>query len=47
MRMRAYPGENPETLPPPEALVPLFLDLVDSGLEESGRVYDFKSYKAK
>jgi NAD(P)-dependent dehydrogenase (short-subunit alcohol dehydrogenase family) len=47
MRTRAYPGENPETLPPPEALVPLFLDLVDSGLEESGRVYDFKSYKAK
>lgn len=47
MRMRAYPGENPDTLPPPEALVPLFLDLLDSGLSESGQVYDFKSYKAK
>jgi len=42
MRQRAYPGENPETLPPPEALVPLFLDLVDAGQSESGQVYNFK-----
>jgi NAD(P)-dependent dehydrogenase (short-subunit alcohol dehydrogenase family) len=43
MRQRAFPGENPATLPEPEALVPLFLDLVDAGLTESGRVYDFKT----
>ena len=43
MRQRAFPGENPATLPEPEALVPLFLDLVDTGLTESGRVYDFKT----
>jgi NAD(P)-dependent dehydrogenase (short-subunit alcohol dehydrogenase family) len=42
MRQRAYPGENPETLPPPEALVPLFLDLVDAGQSDSGQVYNFK-----
>jgi NAD(P)-dependent dehydrogenase (short-subunit alcohol dehydrogenase family) len=42
MRQRAYPGENPETLPPPEALVPMFLDLVDAGLAESGQIYNFK-----
>lgn len=43
MRQRAFPGENPATLPEPEALVPLFLDLVDAGQTESGRVYDFKT----
>jgi NAD(P)-dependent dehydrogenase (short-subunit alcohol dehydrogenase family) len=42
MRARAFPGENPETLPTPEALVPLFLDLVDAGQSESGQVYNFK-----
>jgi NAD(P)-dependent dehydrogenase (short-subunit alcohol dehydrogenase family) len=42
MRARAFPGENPETLPSPEALVPLFLDLVDAGQSESGQVYNFK-----
>jgi NAD(P)-dependent dehydrogenase (short-subunit alcohol dehydrogenase family) len=42
MRQRAFPGENPETLPPPEALVPLFLDIVDAGQSDSGQVYNFK-----
>ncbi|NKB16693.1 MAG: hypothetical protein HC774_07265 [Sphingomonadales bacterium] len=42
MRQRAFPGENPETLPPPEALVPMFLDLVDVGQSDSGQVYNFK-----
>jgi len=47
MRARAFPGENPATLPEPEALVPLFLDLVDGGLAESGRVYDIKAAASK
>ena len=42
MRQRAFPGENPETLPPPEALVPMFLDLVDAGQSDSGQIYNFK-----
>jgi len=42
MRQRAYPGEDPQTLPEPEALVPLFLDLVDAGQSDSGQVYNFK-----
>lgn len=46
MRQRAFPGENPATLPEPEALVPLFLDLVDAGQTENGRVYDFKAAKS-
>jgi NAD(P)-dependent dehydrogenase (short-subunit alcohol dehydrogenase family) len=47
MRQRAFPGENPATLPEPEALVPLFLDLVDAGQVESGKVYDFKTGTSK
>ena len=46
MRQRAFPGENPASLPEPEALVPLFLDLVDAGQSESGLVYDFKTAKS-
>ncbi|MEO8651954.1 MAG: SDR family NAD(P)-dependent oxidoreductase, partial [Hyphomicrobiaceae bacterium] len=42
MRQRAFPGENPETLPPPEALVPMFLDLVDASQSDSGQIYNFK-----
>jgi NAD(P)-dependent dehydrogenase (short-subunit alcohol dehydrogenase family) len=42
MRQRAFPGENPETLPPPEALVPMFLDLLDVGQSDSGQIYNFK-----
>ena len=42
MRQRAFPGENPETLPPPEALVPLFLDLVDARQSDSGQIYNFR-----
>ncbi|MFN3745912.1 MAG: SDR family NAD(P)-dependent oxidoreductase [Hyphomicrobiaceae bacterium] len=47
MRARAFPGENPATLPEPEALVPLFLDLVDAGLKETGRVFDFRAGTSK
>jgi NAD(P)-dependent dehydrogenase (short-subunit alcohol dehydrogenase family) len=47
MRARAFPGENPATLPEPEALVPLFLDLVDARLTASGRVYDFRTGTSK
>ncbi len=47
MRQRAFPGENPASLPEPEALVPLFLDLVDGGVAESGKVYDFKATASK
>lgn len=47
MRQRAFPGEHPDTLPAPEELVPMFLDLVDVGQSDSGNVYNFKSSKAK
>ena len=47
MRARAFPGENPEVLPVPEDLLPLFFDLIDAGHSESGQVHNFKSAKAK
>lgn len=33
MRMTAFPGEDPDTLPPPEALAPLFVELARSDIE--------------
>jgi NAD(P)-dependent dehydrogenase (short-subunit alcohol dehydrogenase family) len=33
MRAQAFPGEDPETLPPPEAIVPTVLDLVRPDVE--------------
>ena len=38
MRMQAFPGEDPADLTPPEALVPLLLDLVKPGSEPPLRV---------
>jgi NAD(P)-dependent dehydrogenase (short-subunit alcohol dehydrogenase family) len=43
MRARAFPGEDPATLKPPEALVPLFLKLADPKHTETGNLYDFPS----
>ena len=38
MRMQAFPGEDPADLTPPEALVPLLLELVAPGAEPPLRV---------
>lgn len=43
MRARAFPGENPETLPTPEALVPLFLELLDPAFSETGTMRSFRA----
>ncbi len=42
MRARAFPGEDPETLPQPEELVPLFLDLIMERQTANGKRFDFK-----
>lgn len=39
MRAQAFPGEDPDTLPAPEALCDLFLKLTDSALKETGQVF--------
>ncbi|MGF1606789.1 MAG: SDR family NAD(P)-dependent oxidoreductase [Rhodothalassiaceae bacterium] len=41
MRAQAFPGEEPETLPAPEALVPLFVKLADPNLTANGEVFRF------
>ena len=36
MRAKAMPGEDPKTLPPPEALVPLIVDLLSPSCTKNG-----------
>ena len=40
MRAQAMPGEDPETLPKPDTLVPLFMSLVDPALTRHGECID-------
>ncbi len=43
MRARAMPGEDPKTLPPPEALVPLIVELLSPGCTKNGEIVVFKA----
>lgn len=43
MRARAMPGEDPETLPEPEALLPSLFGLLDPALTVSGRTFEFRT----
>lgn len=43
MRARAMPGEDPETLLLPDALIPSLFALLDTHLDVSGRTFEFKS----
>jgi NAD(P)-dependent dehydrogenase (short-subunit alcohol dehydrogenase family) len=47
MRAKAFPGEDPNTLAGPDALVPLFLELVSPECDFSGRVINFADWKKK
>ena len=47
MRAKAMPGENPATLPPPEELVPLFLEMAGPDYEGTGQVIDFQSWRTQ
>ena len=42
MRQQAYPGEDPMTLPTPEELAPLFLDVAAPDCTDNGRIFEFK-----
>jgi len=42
MRAKAFPGEDPETLPAPEELVPLFLELVSPDQTANGEIFKFR-----
>ena len=42
MRAAAMPGEDPQSIKDPDALVPLFLKLASANLIETGKVFDYK-----
>ncbi len=45
MRAKAFPGEDPATLPSPEDLVPLFLELASPECERNGEVINFRQWR--
>lgn len=45
MRAKAFPGEDPATLPPPEDLVPLFLELASPQCERNGGIINFREWR--
>jgi NAD(P)-dependent dehydrogenase (short-subunit alcohol dehydrogenase family) len=42
MRAKAFPGEDPETLPPPEALAPLIVEMLSPSCTKNGELVVFK-----
>jgi NAD(P)-dependent dehydrogenase (short-subunit alcohol dehydrogenase family) len=45
MRAKAFPGEDPKTLPAPEEVVPLFLDLLSPQCTFNGCVVSFREWQ--
>lgn len=45
MRAKAFPGEDPNTLPAPEDLVPLFLELLSADCDRNGDVINFREWR--
>lgn len=43
MRARAMPGEDPQTLPPPEALAPLIVELLSPSNTKNGELVKFEA----
>jgi NAD(P)-dependent dehydrogenase (short-subunit alcohol dehydrogenase family) len=46
MRATAFPGEDPDTLPPPDALAPLFVELARSDVEPAQMRVSFREWAA-
>jgi NAD(P)-dependent dehydrogenase (short-subunit alcohol dehydrogenase family) len=45
MRAQAFPGEDPQTLPPPEEITPLILELARPDAEPPAEVVHFKTWR--
>ncbi len=45
MRAKAFPGEDPATLPSPDDLVPLFLELVSPDCDRNGETINFRDWR--
>ena len=46
MRAKAFPGEDASTLPAPEDLVPLFLELASPHSQRNGEVVNFREWRS-
>ena len=47
MRYEAFPGEDPDTLPPPEAIAPLILEMARPDREPPAGVVDYREWAAQ
>ena len=45
MRAKAMPGEDPETLPKPAELMPLFLELAGPDCQANGEIFHFRDWR--
>ena len=45
MRAKAMPGEDPETLPPPEALTPLIVEMLSARWEKNGELVNYHEWR--
>jgi len=46
MRAKAFPGEDPASLPAPEDLVPLFLELASPACARNGDIVNFRDWRS-
>lgn len=44
MRAKAFPGEDPESLPRPEDVAPLFVELAQPSCRANGETFDFSAW---
>lgn len=47
MRAKAFPGEDADTLPAPDELVPLFLELLSTTCDRNGDVVNFRDWRER
>ncbi|WP_321391405.1 SDR family NAD(P)-dependent oxidoreductase [Emcibacter sp.] len=45
MRAKAMPGEDPESIPHPREIAPMFVDMCSEAFSETGQVFDFREWK--
>lgn len=45
MRAKAFPGEDPNSLPTPDDLVPLFLDLASPSCTRNGEIVNYREWR--
>jgi hypothetical protein len=45
MRANAFPGEDPESLPPPEDIAPLIVEMLSAHYAKNGELISFRSHR--